>query len=278
MPLFQQETRQEDAEESPHRSAQEADEPVANPPEDGPFLDLRGLDLQAVFLEVGEEDFRVFPADPFVVQDRDHLIVQEQAQVVHIGRSEDYEIVVAQVQLRVHRVFLPLVDADAGRQEAVVHGLRHALFRAHVVDARHDPADVHAAAGRLLQGLDGGLRRRRIGIVEPEILLGVPDGPFEAVPDGKLAVRRRIRDDLHGHVEVLRFPRDGVRPGGRGEVRVHVRVLGPGRHEPLLAAVGPGQVGHDGRGPGPRTGPRPGAPRAAAGGGRPGSGRPRRGR
>ena len=76
----------------------------------------------------------------------------------------------------------------------------------------------------------------------------MPDGPFEAVPDGKLAVRRRIRDDLHGHVEVLRFPRDGVRPGGRGEVRVHVRVLGPGRHEPLLAAVGPGQVGHDGAG------------------------------
>ena len=61
-------------------------------------------------------------------------------------------------------------------------------------------------------------------------------------------VGRGFRDDLHCHVEILRLPGKGVGAGGRGQVRIHVGIRGPGRHEPLVPAVSPGQIGHDGAG------------------------------
>ena len=136
-----------------------------------------------------------------------------------------------------HNVSLPFVDADAGFHKVLVHGLSHALHDSYVIDARHNPAHIYATESGVLQGLQGGCRRRSVGIVKPEILFGTVQGPFEAVPKGKHLVVRRVRNNLNGNVRKLLHLRQVVHPGRLFQVFRLLQRAQPGRHAVLVFLI-----------------------------------------
>ena len=201
-----------------------------------------------MFFQFGQEGIGGVARGVFVIHQGHHLVVEEKAQVVHIGAANPQQIVVHHKLFGVHHGSQPFVDTDAGLQEVFVHRLSHSLHYFYVVVARHYPANVYPAEGRVLQGLQGGGRRRGVGVIEPEVLFGAVQGPFEAVPQGEHLVVRRVRNNLHGYVRKLRHFRQVVHPGRFLQVFFHIEGAQLGSHAVLVFFIDGGEVGHGGAG------------------------------
>ena len=199
-------------------------------------------------LQVGEEGVGGAAGHRFVVDQGQHFVVEEEAEVVHVGGADAHQGAVRHELFGVEHVLLPFEDAHAGVRELAVHGFAHPFLDRDVVDGRHDPADVHAAPCGFLEGLQGGGRRRGVGVVEPEIAPRVLHRPFEAVAYGQDLVGGRLGHDLDGYVRKLFQLRNPVRRRRFCQVRSHVNGLQPRRHAPLVLHVDSREVRHGGAG------------------------------